>query len=75
MPNLGVVYRRLGRYQEAVEAFKQAIRLKPDYANAHYNLGVTYFLLGDTSSALQEYNILKDLGKESANQLFKLIYE
>lgn len=30
------------RYEEAVEAFKGAIRLKPDNAWAHYNLGSAY---------------------------------
>lgn len=31
-----------GLYKEAIDAFKQAIRIKPDDAEAHYNLGVTY---------------------------------
>ena len=31
-----------GRYKEAVEAFKQAVRLKPDDAEAHSDLGVAY---------------------------------
>jgi tetratricopeptide (TPR) repeat protein len=37
--NLGNAYDKLGRYQDAVEAYKQVINLKPDYAGAHYNLG------------------------------------
>ena len=36
--NLGLAYGELGRYQEAVDSLKQAIRVKPDYAKAYNNL-------------------------------------
>ena len=32
--NLGDAYGKLGRHQEAVEAFREAVRLKPDFAGA-----------------------------------------
>ena len=32
-------YEILGRYREAIEAYREALRLKPDYAEAWYNLG------------------------------------
>jgi S1-C subfamily serine protease len=32
-------YDRLGRYQEAVNAYKEVVRLKPDLAGVWYNLG------------------------------------
>ena len=54
-------------------ACKQAIRIKPDDAEAHYNLGRAYLGVGDRGSALEEYKILKDLDKDWANKLFKLI--
>ena len=44
--NLGDAYRKLGRYEEAIEPYKQAIRIDPDYAKAHYNLGNAYDELG-----------------------------
>ena len=71
--NLGIAYGNLGRYQDAIEAYKQAIRIKPDYAEAHYNLGIAYLVTGDKDSALEEYKILKTLDAEKANELFKLI--
>lgn len=40
--NLGSVYLRTNRMDEAVTAFQQAIALKNDLANAHYNLAYTY---------------------------------
>ena len=65
----------LGGYQDAVAAYQQAIRLKPDYADAYYNLGWTYVILSDRGSALEEYKILKTLDQNLAEQLFSLIYQ
>ncbi|MGA2071311.1 MAG: tetratricopeptide repeat protein, partial [Sedimentisphaerales bacterium] len=53
--NLGVAYGELGRYQEAIEALKQAIRIKPDLAEAHYNLGNAYNSLGRYQDAIESY--------------------
>ncbi|MEO0191710.1 MAG: tetratricopeptide repeat protein, partial [candidate division WOR-3 bacterium] len=38
--NLGFLLTNQGRYGEAEKEFREAIRIKPDYAEAHYNLGV-----------------------------------
>jgi len=54
---------------------KQAIRIKPDYAEAHCILGVTYLMTGDKGSALEEYKILKTVNAELANKLFNMIYK
>jgi len=65
----------LGQYENAMGAYKQAIRLKPDSVKAHLNLGMAFIKLGDRGSALEEFKILKQLDQESANQLFNLIYD
>ena len=39
---LGYYLGEAGMHKEAIEAYRQAIRIKPDYAVAHYNLGVAY---------------------------------
>ncbi len=70
---LGLSYVKSGKHLEAVNAFKQAIRIEPDYADAHYNLGILYLITDNKGSALEEYKILKDLDKEKANELFNLI--
>jgi tetratricopeptide (TPR) repeat protein len=67
--NLGVVYGNLGRYKEAIEAYRQAVRIKPDYSSARYNLGVAYLIIGDKDSALKEYEILRALDEEKAEEL------
>lgn len=71
---LGLEYAGLDMFKEGIEPLKQAIRIKPDYAEAHHLLGFTYSILGDKGSALEEYKILKELDKEKANNLFRVIY-
>jgi adenylate cyclase len=41
---LGVAYRVLGRYEEAIEVLKKAIDLEPRFLMAHLALGVAYVL-------------------------------
>jgi tetratricopeptide (TPR) repeat protein len=41
--NLGCDHYDFGRYDEAIEAYKQAIRINPDDAQVHNNLGLTYY--------------------------------
>ena len=72
--NIGRLYNRIGNADQEIEAYKKAIRIDPDYASAHYNLGMALLHTGDKAAALDEYKILKDLDKQSANQLFNQIY-
>jgi tetratricopeptide (TPR) repeat protein len=44
-----------GRPQEAINRYEQAIRLTPDFDEAHYNLGVALENLGRTPEAIQHY--------------------
>jgi tetratricopeptide (TPR) repeat protein len=53
--NLGFSYSESGRHSEAIEAYKQSIRIKPDYAKTHYNLGVVYGKSGRHSEAIEAY--------------------
>jgi tetratricopeptide (TPR) repeat protein len=45
----------VGRLREAIEHWEQALSIKPDYAAAHYNLGVALEKLGRTPEAIQHY--------------------
>ena len=72
---LGFVYRSQGRNTEAIEEYKQAIRIDPDYADAYLALGFAYLFTGNRGAALEEYKILKGLNREYADELFNSIYE
>lgn len=41
--NTGVKFGRAGLFEQAVASFLEAIRLNPDFADAHYGLGHAYF--------------------------------
>ena len=62
-------------YDSAAEALLQAVRLKPDYAGAIYNLGVAYLMSGDKKAATEQYTILKPMNPGNANNLYLLIYK
>lgn len=59
---------------EVIVSYKEAIRLDPDFADAHLYLGITYIGMGDMELALKEYKILKNLDNKLADVLFKVIY-
>jgi tetratricopeptide (TPR) repeat protein len=59
--NLGGIYYQLGAWNEAAREFQNALKLKPDYANAYYNLGHTLESAGDLPSALIAYQRVQQL--------------
>jgi tetratricopeptide (TPR) repeat protein len=61
------------RYEEAIAAYKQAMRLHVNDPHVHYQIGLVYLEMGDKDSALEEYEILKNIDEESANELLALI--
>ena len=67
------MYCDLGRLNEAIDAFKQTIRINPSDAEAHFLLGSLYSSNGDKGSALEEYKVLKDIDKDKAGELFNSI--
>ena len=45
---------QLGRTQQAQTEFEEAVRLKPDFAEAHGNLGALLFSLGQADEAIEQ---------------------
>ena len=52
---LGISYSRTDRLQTAVATYKHGLKLDPDYAEAHLNLGFAYQRLGRVAAARKEY--------------------
>ncbi len=46
---------QIGQREEAIEHFQQALRIRPDYAEAHYNLGLAFTQLGRIDQAIAHY--------------------
>ena len=71
--NLGEAYVELNKLTEAQESFRQAIRLKPDFAKAYYNLGKCLLTMGNRDGALEQYNILQNIDQDWAEKLGAII--
>ena len=50
--NLASIYLMRGDKRQGINLLKNAIRLKPDFLNAHYNLGITLQEQGDLNDAI-----------------------
>jgi Flp pilus assembly protein TadD len=53
--NLGVALGQSGRQAEAVAAFREALRLEQEFAQAHHNLGVALAQLGESHEAVASF--------------------
>jgi tetratricopeptide (TPR) repeat protein len=56
--NQGVDLTKKGQYKEAVELFRKATAIDPDFIDAYFNLGSIYEYLGDNDKALEIFDIL-----------------
>jgi Flp pilus assembly protein TadD len=53
--SLGVALADQGKTQEAIVHYSEALRIKPDYAEAHYNLGATLAQQGKNQEAIAHF--------------------
>jgi tetratricopeptide (TPR) repeat protein len=70
--NLGIIYGKKG-YIKAIDEFKKAIQLDPDYGEAHYNLAITYLALDppDIEHAREHLRKAKACGFEFDTEAIK----
>ena len=54
--NLASVLQHQGRLHEALQHYREAIRIQPTFADAYSNLGNTFKEVGDPASAIRCYN-------------------
>ena len=52
---MGNALRNAGRFEESLECYRKALERKPDYADAHNNLGIAYAELGRFDEAVASY--------------------
>ena len=70
--NLGRDYRESGKYQEAIDAFKQAIRINPDHYPAYSGLGDAYVNLDKYQEAIDAYKQANRIMPDFADAHFSL---
>lgn len=68
--NRGVMLDNSAMYKEAIESYKKAIMIKPDYAEAYYNLAFSYLQSNDVKFVHEKYMLLKDINPKMADDLY-----
>jgi tetratricopeptide (TPR) repeat protein len=61
-----------GQTDEAISEYQEAIRLKPDYADAHYNLGLALARKNQIDEAISQYQTALHLKPDSADAHYSL---
>ncbi len=70
--DIGIVNSDNAEYSEAIDEFKHAITLKPNYAEAHYHLGNAYFNLHRYEESLVSYKQAVKLKPKYVDAQFSL---
>ena len=60
--NLGYIYQMKKSYRQAIDNYKRAIKIKPDFALARWNLASIYLLKGQTKAVIGELENILGLG-------------
>lgn len=63
----------LGKPNEALDAFTNAVNFNPELDRARYNLGRTYLKMGDRDSAAIQYEYLRTTKSDWADRLYVLL--
>ncbi len=67
--NLGCLYVREDKLDQAVGTWQEVIRQNPDMPQAHYNLALLYYTRGDYQAASREFFALKGIDRDMAGEL------
>ena len=69
---LGSASQSAGKLDDAIGQYEQALRLKPDYAEAHYNLGTALWQTGRLDEAAEQYEQALKLQPKFADAEYNL---
>jgi tetratricopeptide (TPR) repeat protein len=67
--NLGCLYVRENKPDQAVGTWQELLRQNPDLPQAHYNLALMYYAMGDPQAASREFFALKGIDRDMAGEL------
>jgi tetratricopeptide (TPR) repeat protein len=63
---LGNAFQDLGEFDKAIEQYRAAIAIEPDYVMSHYNLAVALAATGRLNEAIEHYRITVELDPDNA---------
>ncbi len=67
----GLTCNNLGKYQQAIEDFNQALLLNPNYVDAYMNRGIAYVNLNQLENACTDFQKACELGDCENKRLAK----
>lgn len=70
--NLGIAYLDQLQYADAMHAFEQVVKLRPDYADGHINIALTYIEWEKYSAARADLEQALELSPNNARALYYL---
>jgi len=74
----GSRYANLGQLDRAISYYEKALSIKPDYAEAHYNLGFSFHKNGQLDAAVKSFKkvvaIKPDYAEVHNNKILSVIY-
>ena len=75
--NLGLRFQKQRKYRLAIDQYRRAIDIQPNFAQAYNNLGGVYFLSGSYPEAVEEYKKAIELKPDYAEAYYNLamVYE
>jgi adenylate cyclase len=67
---LGTAQRNAGRYEDSVAAFKECLKLFPEFLYAHTSLAIVYHMMGDHDAAAREVELTLEMDPTYTVQRF-----
>ena len=73
--NLGYIYFIQGKHEKAVQEYIEALKVKPDFSEAHLNLSKLYYKMKDDSLAVHHAKLALQHGsiKDEVEKVLMLI--
>jgi tetratricopeptide (TPR) repeat protein len=67
----GIELFNTGEYQQAITAFDDVIKIKPEHQLAYYNRGCVYIKLGERKQAIEDLKTAAKLGHNKSQEILK----
>jgi len=71
---MGNAQKNKGDLDAAIDSYKQALKIKPDYADAYYNMGIVLRAKGDLDAAIDSYKQALKIKPDYADAYYNMGY-